>query len=327
MADLLTSNGLTWAYYTNNPKDIWTAPNGISHICEPDGENPPVCQGQAFTGVGNPGNVPNVVHPDWNFFGDIDVGGTNLPGNHGEGLCNLPSVAWVIPNGYWSDHPGASGGNYTSTTTEFGPDWVAAIINSVGQAKCTEIAGENVSPWSDTVILVVWDDWGGFYDHVPALEVNASNCWPNCTPSWGAGYTYGFRVPFLVVSAWTSQYVSGACTIGGTCVGNGGNGFMDAPPYQHDFGSILAFIENVFDLPVGGINPINGESFTADGYYPEQYATPPALPLVDFFNLWPTNQAGQSFLPIAIAGPYPTSYFSGYNGAVADPDNDAIDND
>ncbi|MGO9074252.1 MAG: alkaline phosphatase family protein [Terriglobales bacterium] len=23
-------------------------------------------------------------------------------------------------------------------------------------------------PWNDTVILVVWDDWGGWYDHVGA---------------------------------------------------------------------------------------------------------------------------------------------------------------
>ncbi|MGB0048305.1 MAG: hypothetical protein WBP70_12710, partial [Terriglobales bacterium] len=30
---------------------------------------------------------------------------------------------------------------------------------------------------------------------------------------------------------------------------------------------------------------------------------------------------------IAVAGPYPTSYFMNYSGPVTDPDNDAIDND
>ncbi len=87
-------------------------------------------------------------------------------------------------------------------------------------------------------------------------------------------------MPFLVVSEWTQSYVSGACGISGepAC-----GPLSDIDPYRHDFGSILAFIENNFNLPVGGINPAYP---FADAYYPEQHASPPEPPLSDFFNLW-----------------------------------------
>jgi phospholipase C len=68
--------------------------------------------------------------------------------------CTLPAVSWVIPNGAWSDH-----GGYDFK----GPFWAAAIVNAIGGGgNCDNPVGY----WADTVILVVWDDWGGFYDHV-----------------------------------------------------------------------------------------------------------------------------------------------------------------
>ncbi len=67
----------------------------------------------------------------------------------------------------------------------------------------------------------------------------------------------------------------------------------------------------------------------ADAYYPEQYASPPGLPLGDFFNLWQNgNGTPRPFgNGIAVAGPYRTNYFLTYQGPVTDPDNDVIDND
>src|SRR5271163_468515 len=100
---------------------------------------------------------------------------------------------------------------------------------------------------------------------------------------WGCGYTYGFRVPFLVVSAYTpAGYVSGACGTQNTppCGPQ-----SNVPPYQHDFGSILAFIEYNFRLPIGGINLANGFPF-ADYYAPELQYSRSAIPLGDFFGLW-----------------------------------------
>ncbi len=38
-----------------------------------------------------------------------------------------------------------------------GPSWVASIVNKIGKSKY----------WKSSAIIVVWDDWGGYYDHVP----------------------------------------------------------------------------------------------------------------------------------------------------------------
>ena len=40
--------------------------------------------------------------------------------------------------------------------------------------------------WKDCVIIITWDDYGGFYDHVPPPSVDQ--------------FGYGPRVPALVIS-------------------------------------------------------------------------------------------------------------------------------
>ncbi len=70
-------------------------------------------------------------------------------------------------------------------------------------------------------IVVVWDDWGGFYDHVP----------PPLIDQWGG---LGFRVPMLVISPYAA-------------IGSGSQGgYVSHTPYE--FGSILRFIEDDFKL-------------------------------------------------------------------------------
>jgi len=117
----------------------------------------------------------------------------------------LPNVSWLIPYGPASDHPKNNNG--------LGPSWVASVVNAIGGSKY----------WSSTVILVTWDDWGGWYDHVaPPIVTLGSH-------QWGAGYAYGFRVPLMIVSAYAKpSYVSHV---------------------THDFGSIVKLIEEVFQLP------------------------------------------------------------------------------
>jgi phospholipase C len=116
----------------------------------------------------------------------------------------LPAVSWVIPDDNNSDHPGVAHG-----TT--GPSWVASIVNAIGES----------SYWDSTAIIVVWDDWGGLYDHVP----------PPFFDHWGG---LGFRVPMLVISAYARET------------------YPSKPGYishsQYEFGSILKFIENTWGL-------------------------------------------------------------------------------
>jgi phospholipase C len=115
----------------------------------------------------------------------------------------LPAVSWLIPASTNSDHPGDANDN--------GPSWVASVVNAIGTSGY----------WNSTAIVVVWDDWGGFYDHVP----------PPFSDHWGG---LGFRVPMLVVSAYARK--------GGSLQG----GYISHT--QYEFGSILAFIEDTFNL-------------------------------------------------------------------------------
>jgi phospholipase C len=153
------------------------------------------------------------------------------------GACKLRNVIWVIPTGQNSDHPGPNGNTG-------GPSWVASIVNKIGQSPCTDkVNGKTLTYWQDTAIFITWDDWGGWYDHEPPTLLSV--------PQQGQGdYQYGFRVPLVVVSAYTPQ------------------GYIDN--LRYDFGSILRFVEQNFGIPEGALN------------FADQRAT---NDLTSFFNL------------------------------------------
>jgi phospholipase C len=131
----------------------------------------------------------NIAQPN-QFFSDVS-GGT------------LPAVSWIVPDSQNSDHPG----NHSDT----GPSWVASLVNAIGES----------SYWDSSAIVVVWDDWGGFYDNEP----------PPFFDRWGG---LGFRVGMLLVSPYARM------------------GAPSQPGYishtQYEFGSILRFVEDVWSL-------------------------------------------------------------------------------
>jgi phospholipase C len=190
----LFSSGITWKYYapgmTANPANpwghIWMAPASIRDLCVPDATYT-TCTGPAFTGTD-----PNVDTTPSHVLEDIKN-------------CALPSVSWVIPSGQNSDH--------AQMNTGGGPDWVASIVNRIGK----NIACDSGGYWKDTAIVITWDDWGGWYDHVAPPVVSGVQ----------GDYQLGFRVPLVVVSAYTPPgYINNA---------------------RHDFGSILRLIQGVFN--------------------------------------------------------------------------------
>jgi phospholipase C len=94
--------------------------------------------------------------------------------------------------------------DHSSCTSTHGPDWVASIVNAVGSSPF----------WDSTAIFVMWDEWGGWYDHV--------------VPPYADYDGLGFRVPLLVISPYAKR------------------GYVSHVQYEH--GSILRFVEDRFGL-------------------------------------------------------------------------------
>src|SRR5919108_2628384 len=84
----------------------------------------------------------------------------------------LPAVSWLIPPLDLSDHP-ARGRSICP-----GENWSVQVLNAL----------QSSPEWGSTVVFLVWDDFGGFYDHVPPPHVDV--------------YGMGPRVPAIVLSPW-----------------------------------------------------------------------------------------------------------------------------
>src|SRR5439155_3136339 len=112
----------------------------------------------------------------------------------------LPAVSWVVPPVPDSDHP-----PYSICQ---GENWTVRALNAVMQGP----------QWSSTAVVVTWDDFGGFYDHVPPPHLDL--------------YGLGPRVPAIVISPWARS------------------GYVDSTTLE--FSSVLKLIERVFDLPTLG---------------------------------------------------------------------------
>jgi phospholipase C len=190
LTDSLDAANISWRYYAPSAGSIWTAPDAIEHMCQPSAPTGGDCVGPDWTGT-SPKIVIGQTQSNAQILTDIQSN-------------QLQQVSWVIPTGQDSDHALSNNG--------CGPSWVTSIVNAIGNSQY----------WSNTVIILTWDDWGGWYDHVPpAVIANGS--------SWGSGYVYGFRVPMVVMSPYAKPaYISHV---------------------THDFGSILKFIETNFNLP------------------------------------------------------------------------------
>jgi phospholipase C len=179
LTDRLDEKSIDWKYYAPVAGSIWTGPNAIEHLCGPNAPPPnaTACVGETWT--------KHVVISRTQVLTDISAG-------------KLPAVSWVIPTNRTSDHAKGNDGS--------GPSWVASVVNAIGTSQY----------WKDTAIIITWDDWGGWYDHVPPPLIHNS-------------YELGLRVPLIVVSPYAKPaYISHV---------------------THDFGSILKFVEKTFSLP------------------------------------------------------------------------------
>ena len=86
----------------------------------------------------------------------------------------LPALSWLTSDLKTSDHPPAS-----ECDSE---NWTVDRINQVMRSPM----------WKHTVIILTWDDFGGFYDHLP--------------PPYQGLYYLGPRVPTIVISPYTRPH-------------------------------------------------------------------------------------------------------------------------
>jgi phospholipase C len=85
----------------------------------------------------------------------------------------LPAVTWVTPRFEVSDHP-----EYSFC---WGEDWTTKVLNAIMESPM----------WAHTAVFLTWDDYGGFYDHVPPPQVDV--------------FGLGIRTPMLVISPYSKH--------------------------------------------------------------------------------------------------------------------------
>jgi len=157
--------------------------------------------------------------PDWAKVVDTSNFVTDVQNNE------LPSVSWIITPSWQSEHPDNStceGEN--ATVTELN-----ALMN-------------NTALWNTTAVFIVWDDFGGMYDHVVPPGVDT--------------YGLGPRVPLLVISPYARKgYIS---------------------PTTYEFSSVLKFIEERFGLQALSTRDANANDIT-DSFNFNQNPLPPLI--------------------------------------------------
>jgi phospholipase C len=143
---------------------------------------------------------PVFFGPDWN--ADVISPQTRVLEDAKAG--RLAAVSWVVPDALDSDHP--------ALRSDTGPSWVAGVVNAIGEGK----------DWNTTAIVVLWDDWGGWYDNADPPQLDFAGL--------------GIRVGCIIISPYARRgYVSHT---------------------RYEFGSVLKFVEEAFGLP-----PLGPRSF------------------------------------------------------------------
>jgi phospholipase C len=214
LRDLLDAKSVSWKYYSpavqGNTGALWNAFDAIKAV-------------RYSSEWGS-----NVTSNNTQIFTDITSG-------------QLPAVSWIVPDREDSDHPGPG--------PDYGPSWVASIVNAIGQSEY----------WNTSAIIVVWDDWGGYYDNDP----------PPFFDNWGG---LGFRVPLLVISPYAPTVTGSQSYISHT---------------QYEFGSILKFIEQTFSLGSLGTTDARATSIYDCFDFkqqPRQFSTIPSDRSIYFFK-------------------------------------------
>jgi phospholipase C len=193
IADLLTQAGHTWRYYCG----VIPAP-GTS------------IEEENYTATTPGGNLNAFASYHQLYFGPLWSSNVEMPETRilaDAPIEHLADLTYVVPEAYNSDH--SQGGQDT------GPQWVAAVVDAIGEGP----------DWNSTAIFVTWDDYGGWFDHVPPPQLDQ--------------YGLSYRIPLIALSPYAKHQL------------------IDT---QYEPGSILKFIEETFGLPSLGTTDARANS-------------------------------------------------------------------
>jgi phospholipase C len=207
VTDSLNAASVSWKYYApgkNQHGYIWSALDAIRHVR---------------------------FGPDWTTK-VVPISGFV----HDAAAGTLPSVSWVIPDFDVSEHPtvDAFAGTTLNVSACEGENWTVRQINAIMQGP----------DWRSTAIVLTWDDFGGFYDHVPPPAVDA--------------FGLGPRVPLIVISPYARE------------------GVVSHTVYE--FASVLQFIETRYKLKALGVRDVEANSLLDMFDFTQVPAPPLVLP-------------------------------------------------
>jgi acid phosphatase len=224
IGDRLSAKGVDWAWYSggwsNADGDVggpgWTNDN-------PAGTQNPVCTDPDTLPGSTYPICPNAVfqfhHQPFNYFSNF-APGTQARTAHlrdeeefiglaqsSKKTCDLKPVSFVKPLGQENEHPGyasePNGSNHL----------VDDLLKPIENGACSK----------DTMVIVVYDEFGGQWDHVPPPGQGTATPGPH--DQWGPGT----RIPALIISPFL-------------------RGEFVVDHVEHDTTSILATLEHRYSL-------------------------------------------------------------------------------
>jgi phospholipase C len=103
---------------------------------------------------------------------------------------NLPSVSFIDPN-FIDEFDGNDNDDGAPCNIAAGQNLIGRVVNAVVQGK----------KWDRTLLLITYDEHGGFYDHISPLD----SAFRETAKAVSDIDHYGLRVPTFVISPWVKQ--------------------------------------------------------------------------------------------------------------------------
>jgi len=283
--ELMQDNGISWRIYVHPDNTGCTTPSCLARYSY-------LSQWTYYQDVLQ--NMPNQFQPVSQLTTDMQNG-------------TLPQVSFLEPAGYveLDEHPGTDD-NEPVGNLQTGVKYIAGIINTLMASPS----------WKDTVLILTYDEAGGFYDHVPPQPATPPDaiqfptdlitkppdiCLNDTTDQICGFYYTGYRLPLIVISPFTqANYVSHTVM---------------------DYTAILKLIETRFNLPNltarDAAQPPMSEFFD---FVKVPWATPPTPPapaggmpcILEVLNAVtvspsPAPAGGQATVTLSLALPAPAT--------------------